>query len=289
MNNYKDTLSSCVLCPNECRINRLVTRSKICKVGKHIQISSYGPHFGEEPELVGFGGSGTIFFTGCNLLCVFCQNYDISHFSNGLEISVERLSEIMISLQSSGCTNINLVTPTHFTLQIIESIKLAKIYGLKIPIVWNSNAYEKVDTLKLLDGFIDIYMPDLKFISAEKSKTYTIAKNYFEFASRAIAEMHRQVGDLIVKNGRAKRGLLIRHLVLPHNQSDTKGVIDFVAEHFGTNTYLNLMSQYYPYYKAQLYPLIKEPIAYSEYISYLVYARRKGFSRPSYLYEEIEP
>jgi len=253
-------------------------------MGAEIVVSSYGPHFGEEPELVGHFGSGTIFFTGCNLLCVFCQNYDISHLREGYGIDEARLAEIMLLLQERGCSNINLVTPTHFTFQIIQAVKSAKIQGLNIPIVWNSGGYEKTDTIKMLEGIVDIYMPDLKFISPEKSKLYTKAGDYFYFASKALMEMHRQASDLVIKNGIARRGLIIRHLVLPNNQSDTKEIIDFIAEEFGKDTYLNLMEQYHPCYRADEYSLLNNHISMKEYESYINYARNRGFHRPEYIF-----
>jgi putative pyruvate formate lyase activating enzyme len=253
-------------------------------MGDNIIIYSYGPHFGEEPELVGYFGSGTIFFSGCNLQCVFCQNYDISHLREGYGIDSNRLAEIMLLLQERGCSNINLVTPTHFTLQIIKSVEFAKNYGLKIPIVWNSSGYEKTDTIKMLEGIVDIYMPDLKFISPEKSKLFTEASDYFAYASQAVMEMHRQAGDLVIKNGIARRGLLIRHLILPSYQSDTSGIIDFVADNLGTGTYLNLMDQYHPCYRADRYPLINMTISREEYKYFVDYARGKGFFRPEYIF-----
>lgn len=282
---FIENLISCDICPHECRIDRTQNSDGICGMGAELEISSYGPHFGEEPELVGFSGSGTIFFTGCNLLCVFCQNYDISHQRNGYKISEGQLSDIMLSLQGQGCCNINFVTPTHFTPHIIHAIEIAKISGLNIPIVWNSSGYEKTETLKKLEGIVDIYMPDLKFVSSEKSRLYSEADDYFSFASRAVIEMHRQVGDLVIRNGRARRGLLIRHLVLPNNQSNTKKIIDFIADNIGCNTYLNLMEQYHPCYLAHKYPQIKDRINYNEYVIYINYAKGKGFCRPGYLFK----
>ncbi len=283
-NKLYEKLASCDICPHECKADRNKKPDGICRMGVELEISSYGPHYGEEPELVGYSGSGTIFFTGCNLLCVFCQNYDISHKRYGSQISEKQLSNIMLDLQEKGCCNINFVTPTHFTPQIIYAIDNAKSTGLTIPIVWNSSGYEKPETIKELEGLVDIYMPDLKFVSSEKSRLYSEANDYFSFASKAIIQMHKQVGDLIIKNGIARRGLLIRHLVLPNNQADTKEIIDFISDNIGCNSYLNLMEQYHPCYMSYKYPKIKNKIGYDEYIPYINYARSKGFYRPEYLF-----
>lgn len=249
-----------------------------------MKIASYGPHFGEEPEIVGYAASGTIFLSGCNLLCAFCQNFDISHIKEGRYIDESSLVRIILEMQAAHFSNINLVTPTQYTPQLINAIDKAKSYGLKIPVVYNCGGYEKVNTLKLWEGLVDIYMPDLKFFSPEKSALYANAEDYFERASKAILEMQRQTGDLEIKNGTATKGLLIRHLVLPNNQSDTKEIIDFVAENLGTNTYLNLMDQYYPSYKASEYPKINGRVDKKEFEEYVQYAKDKGFKRPDYLF-----
>lgn len=266
------------MCPHECKINRYTAQDGICCSGAELKIASYGPHYGEEPELVGISGSGTIFFSGCNLLCVFCQNYDISHLLQGYEVSIRRLADIMLELQDSGCVNINLVTPTHFTIQLVETLNMVKSTGLVIPVVWNSNAYEKVETLKLLNGLVDIYMPDIKFFDAGKSSRYTTAPDYFKIASKAVLEMHRQTGDLIQKNGRAKRGMLIRHLIMPGMTDETLKIIDFIVENLGTNTYLNLMEQYHPSYKAFNYSEINRRITINEYNECVSYAKRKVYT-----------
>ena len=280
-------LSNCKICPHECGVNRN-TGTGICNSDSNIKISSYGPHFGEEPELVGRHGSGTIFFSGCNLLCVFCQNYTISHLNEGFSVSCEELSEIMLNLQARGCHNINFVTATHFTPLILKSIKLAKNSNLKIPVVWNSNCYEKYETIRLLKGYVDIYMPDLKFVMPESGSRYTTAKNYFKTASEAIIEMHNQVGNLVHKNGIATRGLIVRHLVMPDNASNTYRVIDFIADNLGVKTYLNLMAQYHPSYKSYHYKEINRRITESEYMKYVRYAYSKGFRNPSYIYGQTE-
>jgi putative pyruvate formate lyase activating enzyme len=250
-------------------------------------VASYGPHFGEEPELVGYFGSGTIFLSGCNLLCVFCQNYTISHCREGRIYSVSELVDVMLRLQEIGCHNINFVTPTHYAPQLAKAIVEAKSLGLTIPIVYNSSGYDKVDTLRELEGLIDIYMPDLKFVSPEKSEIYTEASDYFTYASAALIEMYRQVGNLVVRNGIARRGLIIRHLILPDNQSDTIEIIDFIAENIGTDVYLNLMDQYYPRYYAYQYPKISRSIIPEEYKYYIDYAKSKGFWNPKYIYSQV--
>ncbi len=278
-------LSNCDICPQDCQINRFENTDGTCGMGSKVRIASYGPHYGEEPEIVGLTASGTIFLSGCNLLCKFCQNCDISHERVGRDIDHYRLAEIMLNLQDSGVSNINFVTPTHFSPQLIKAVLKAKDNGLKIPIVYNSSGYDKVDTLKYWEGLVDIYMPDLKFVDPEKSKKYTEAENYFEIASEAVIEMHRQVGDLLVENETAVRGLLIRHLILPEDQSDTKQIIDFLADKIGTDTYLNLMEQYRPAYKAPEFPLLNRRITSEEYNHFIRYARERGFCRPYYIFE----
>lgn len=286
MNKRTETeLRECNMCPHNCGTDRFETAEGICGMKAEISVSSYGPHFGEEPELVGFGGSGTIFLAGCNLLCVFCQNYTISHYREGYDVSSEGLAEIMLRLQDTGCDNINFVTPTHFTYQIIEAIEIAKNNDLILPIVWNSNAYEKVDTLNLLEGLVDIYMPDLKFYHDPVSKRLVNAKDYFDHASRAVLEMYRQVGDIVIKRGIIKRGLLIRHLVLPENESHTKDIIDFIAEKIGTDVYLNIMDQYRPCYKASKFKEINSFVSPGIFNDHISYAKSKGFKKPDYLYE----
>ncbi|MDQ1265092.1 MAG: Radical protein [Bacteroidota bacterium] len=277
-------LAECDICPQECKVNRIEGECGKCGTDSRIILSSYGPHYGEEPELVGLSSSGTIFFGGCSLLCKFCQNYEISHCREGSFIDEVALSEIMLHLQSRNCNNINLVTPTHFAPQIIKALVIAKNGGLTLPVVYNSGGYDKVDTLKHFDGLIDIYMPDLKFKNEEFSSLYTMSEKYFEYASQAVIEMHRQVGDLVVKNGVARRGMIIRHLVLPDNQSDTREIIEFIADNLGTNTYLNLMDQYMQSYKAHEFPKINRRLNYNEFKSYIEYAKKLGFKHPVYLY-----
>ncbi|MBM2813570.1 MAG: Radical protein [Ignavibacteria bacterium] len=279
-------IKECSLCPHECRIDRTSSRDGKCGMGDIVRIASYGPHFGEEPELVGRGGSGTIFLSGCNLLCRFCQNFEISHYKEGFEITIEELAEIILKLQAQGCSNINFVTPTHFAAQIAQAIIQSRNNGLSIPIVYNCGGYENVETIKLMDGLIDIYMPDFKFFDNYLSGKFTNAKDYFEHASNAIIEMHRQVGDLVIKNGTARRGLLIRHLVMPQCAGDSREIINFIVQNFGKDTYLNLMDQYYPRFRAYEFPEISELISKSDYEQVVSYARKLGFHRPKYIFGE---
>ena len=270
----------CRICPNECMAKRSEGETGECHSTDEVIISSVGPHFGEEPPLVGSMGSGTIFFTNCNLSCEFCQNYDISHLGIGEKITIEDLARSMLKLQQRGCHNINFVTPTHFTPQIVDALLLAVEKGLELPIVYNCGGYESVETLKLLENIIDIYMPDIKYSVDENAFKYSGVKNYWEVATDAIKEMHRQVGDLkISKRGIAKRGLLIRHLVLPNDIAGSKKVIDFVADEISTNTYLNIMDQYRPAYNASKYKKLNRRITPSEYKEVVDYAISKGLMR----------
>lgn len=243
-------------------------------------ISSYGAHFGEERELVGIFGSGTIFLTGCNLHCLYCQNYDISNLNVGYQISIEKFSDIMLALQKGGCHNINFVTPTHFTPQIVEAVALAKEKGLDVPLVYNCGGYEEVDTLKLINGIIDIYMPDIKYSNAHVAKKYSNAPDYPEVAKLALKEMHRQVGDLVIdKDGVAKRGLLVRHLVLPNALAGTKEILHFIATEISKDTYVNIMDQYRPCSKAIDFPEINRMITMDEYRKATSIAKEEGLYR----------
>lgn len=279
----KKMLEECRLCPNECAVNRLNSETGNCHSTYEVLISSYGPHFGEEPELVGLYGSGTIFFTHCNLSCVYCQNYDISHFGIGQKISIDELANIMISLQKRGCHNINLVTPTHFVPQIVEALIIAVEKGLEIPLVYNCGGYESVETLKLLEDIVDIYMPDIKYSDNSIAEQFSGIKNYWNVVKAAVKEMYRQVGDLhIDRKGIAKRGLLIRHLVLPNNLAGSEKVIDFIAEEISKDTYINIMDQYHPAYKAGEYSKLNRPIKNTEYEAVINYALLKGLHRGFY-------
>jgi putative pyruvate formate lyase activating enzyme len=242
-----DIISDCTLCPRKCRVNRIHGKTGICKTGVNAYVSSYNPHFGEEAPLVGSRGSGTIFFTHCNLMCIFCQNYDISHDGYGREISTDQLATIMLDLQSSGCHNINFVSPSHVVPQILDAVEKAAGLGLKIPLIYNTGGYDNVDTLKLLEGVIDIYMPDFKFWDPGIASTACDAEDYPHIARRALMEMHRQVGDLVTDaSGIARHGLIIRHLVLPQGLAGTRNVMKFIAAKISTNSYINIMTQYRP-------------------------------------------
>lgn len=244
-------LEKCALCPRECKVNRIKNEKGYCKSGKNPMISSVSPHFGEEPELVGNSGSGTIFFTNCSLSCVFCQNYDISQQSLGDEITIGELAQHFLYLQKLGCHNINFVTPTHFVPQIVEALKIAIEKGFNLPLVYNSSGYDSLNVIKLCDGIFDIYMPDFKYGNDENAKKYSNAPDYFHIAKEAIKEMHRQTGDLTLdKNGIAQKGLIIRHLVLPNKIAGSFKVIEFILNEISKGTYLNIMDQYRPAYKA---------------------------------------
>ncbi len=273
-------LENCTLCPRDCRVNRLKSEKGYCNGGYLPQVSSYSPHFGEESPLVGRGGSGTIFFTHCNLGCIFCQNYSISHLGEGEEVSPAALSRMMIELQRIGCHNINLVTPSHFVPQILEALLPAIEMGLSVPLVYNSGGYDSLKTLRLLDGVIDIYMPDFKFSSGEVAKKYSNAPDYPEIAKLALKEMHRQVGDLILDDeGIALRGLLLRHLVLPEGLAGTAEVMKFVANEISRNTYVNIMDQYYPCGKIPSDSPLKRRITQKEYDEAILMAIKAGITR----------
>ncbi len=259
-------LSSCEVCPHKCRVNRLKGEQGICRSGEEVMISSYNTHFGEEPPLVGNFGSGTIFFTNCNLKCVYCQNYPISQLGNGNKMSLLGLAKIMLALQKRKCHNINLVTPTHFVPQILKSLKLAIKMGLHIPIVYNTSGYDSVNTLKLLDSVVDIYLPDARYADNEIARKYSSAPNYFKIMKKSLKEMYRQVGDLAVdKTGVARSGLIVRHLVLPGGLSGTKKIMHFIAREISPHTYISLMAQYFPAYQAGQFPPLSRKINKEEY------------------------
>jgi putative pyruvate formate lyase activating enzyme len=269
-------MEPCRLCPRNCRVNRSKDELGFCGIGDKSVVSSAGPHFGEESVLVGYGGSGTIFFAGCNLGCVFCQNFDISHYRNGREVTIEQLAESMLQLQDYGCSNINFVTPTHVIAAIAAGIELARKKGLVLPTVYNSGGYDSVETLKLIEGLIDIYMPDMKYSDSEVAKELSAAPDYPQINRQAIKEMHRQVGDLKIEKGLAKRGLLIRHLVLPNGLAGSFETIDFLAEKVSANTAINVMDQYRPCYKAASYSRINRRPTAEEIEEVRRYADEKG-------------
>jgi len=276
----KAVLGECCLCPRHCGVNRLAGESGKCRVTSQVAVSSYGPHFGEEAPLVGRHGSGTIFFACCNLQCIFCQNYTISHFGEGSVVDNEELARMMLSLQSSGCHNVNLVSPTHVVPYILEALEIAASKGLYLPIVYNSGGYDSVETLKLLDGVVDIYMPDMKYSDEKTAERFSGVKNYPEVNRAAVKEMHRQVGDLrIDEQGVAQRGLLVRHLVLPNGLAGTEAVVRFLAQEVSTNTYLNVMAQYHPCYQAFDIPQLARPVSREEFNETVDLARQQGLHR----------
>ncbi|MEW5724341.1 MAG: radical SAM protein, partial [Thermodesulfobacteriota bacterium] len=276
----RELLRACRVCPRECGVNRLEGELGVCRTGRRALVSSYGPHFGEEDPLVGHHGSGTIFFTHCNLLCLFCQNYDISHEGVGEEAEPEALAGLMVALAGRGCHNINFVTPTHVAPMILEALPHAVEAGLDLPLVYNSGGYDQVETLKLLEGVFDIYMPDFKFWSAQASRKYCEVPDYPERARAALREMHRQVGDLVLdERGVAVRGLLVRHLVMPGNLAGTYEVARFLAEEISPDTYLNVMGQYRPCGRAYEYPELSRALTAGELAEAKQEARRAGLSR----------
>lgn len=271
-----EILYKCTLCGHKCSVNRHYGKKGVCNATSKLKISSYGLHFGEEEPISGYSGSGTIFFSYCNLHCVYCQNYEISQLAEGYEVTEEELAEIMIELQQRGAHNINFVSPTHFLPQIIKSLFLAASNGLNIPVVYNTGGYDNPEVVKLLSGIIDIYMPDMKYADNKNSLKYSSAKNYWEVNTTLVKEMYHQVGELKIKDGVAKEGLLIRHLVLPNNIAGSKKIIDFVCEHLSKEVYFNIMAQYRPCYKAYNYPELNRRITYEEYNEVVEYAMLKG-------------
>jgi putative pyruvate formate lyase activating enzyme len=276
----EERFSPCRLCPHRCGVRRRDGESGKCNLGAEILVASAGPHFGEESPLVGAGGSGAIFFSSCNLACVFCQNYEISHFRRGEEVTPRELSQVMLRLQRMGCHNINLVTPTHVIAGVVRALVHGASSGLSIPLVYNCGGYESVETLRLLEGIVDIYMPDIKYSSSGEALQYSGVPEYWERVQEAILEMHRQVGDLkLDSRGIAERGLLIRHLVMPGGLAGTNRVLDFIASRVSGSSYVNVMDQYRPCFKAQRIPELSRPITRSEYLEAAAHARRLGLTR----------
>jgi putative pyruvate formate lyase activating enzyme len=275
-----EILSECRLCPRHCGVNRTEGELGYCRAGSDLMISSVFPHFGEEAPLVGYRGSGTIFLTHCNLRCLFCQNYDISHLGRGEKASLSQLANYMIRLQDMGCHNINFVTPTHYVPQIVASLPEAIELGLRIPLVYNCSGYESLTVTKLLDGIIDIYMPDAKYAGEEPAKKFSNAPDYPDVLKEVLKEMHRQVGDLQMdENGIAQRGLLIRHLVMPGNLGGTEDLMQFIAKEISQDSYVNVMQQYRPEYRSRDYPELSRRITYEEYLEAVKVARRFGLHR----------
>jgi len=273
-------LSNCDICPRKCGVDRIAGEVGICGVGERVWVSSYGPHHGEEDPLRGVNGSGTIFFSGCNLNCLYCQNADISQKLTGMEISTRELANLMLELQGKGCHNINLVSPTHVVPQIAEAIYLAAVDGLTLPVVYNSGGYDSLQTLQYLDGIIDIYMPDMKYSDEKVGRDLSDIPSYPAVNQKAVLEMHRQVGDLKISgDGVAERGLLIRHLVLPNGLAGSQQVLRFIAEKISVDTYLNIMDQYRPAYQAYRKIDINRRITRAEYTDIIHYAESLGMTR----------
>ena len=270
--------SPCTVCPRRCAVRRDEGELGFCGIGAAPVISSIAPHFGEERVLVGAGGSGTIFFSGCNLGCVFCQNHDISHERLGRSVSVEQLASGMLELQRAGCANVNFVTPTHMAAPIAAAILQARELGLTIPTVYNTGGYDSVETLRLLDGLVDIYMPDMKYADAAVAEELSAARDYPQVSFAAVQEMHRQVGDLQVEGGLATRGLLVRHLVLPENLAGSEQIVDFLAAKVSPRTTINVMGQYRPCYRAEAHARINRLPTREEITTARQYAIDRGLT-----------
>ena len=275
-----DILSRCNLCPRNCLVDRHHGELGLCRTGDSPVVSSYMPHFGEEDPLVGRHGSGTIFFTHCNLYCLFCQNYEISHGGGGEEITLADLAAAMLYLQKRGCHNINFVTPSHQVYQILAALPLAIAGGLNVPLVYNTGGYDALETLRLLDGVVDIYMPDFKFWDPRVAQDLCQAEDYPEIARQAVKEMHRQVGDLALdEDGVARRGLLVRHLVLPDGLAGTREIMDFLAREISPHTYVNVMGQYRPCGRAGEHPSLRKFLTALEHEQAQQQAREAGLTR----------
>jgi putative pyruvate formate lyase activating enzyme len=276
----RKALSSCTLCPRQCRVDRTAGETGFCRTAGQALVASYNAHFGEEAPLVGRNGSGTIFFAHCNMLCNFCQNFEISHGGEGWAVNDRQLADIMLELQAMGCHNINFVTPSHVVPQILAALIPAAENGLNIPLVFNSGGYDSVETLRLLDGIVDIYMPDFKFWDSDIAAQTCQAPDYPEVAQMAVAEMHRQVGDLTISDtGLAQRGLLVRHLVLPRGLAGTRHVMRFLATRISKDTYVNLMPQYRPCGRAREIPALSDALTAQDFKQALREAEEEGITR----------
>jgi putative pyruvate formate lyase activating enzyme len=271
-------LEACDICARRCGVNRrLSSEGAGCHTGGRVWVSSYGPHFGEEDPLVGSGGSGTIFFTWCNLRCQFCQNYEISQAGDGREVEPDEIARMMLDLQAQGCHNINLVSPSHVVPQVLAGLLLAAEAGLRLPLVYNTGGYDSLETLALLDGIVDIYMPDMKYADAVVARRYSGVSGYPEVNRAAVQEMHRQVGDLTMdERGVAKRGLLVRHLVLPEGLAGTAETVRFLRGEVSPHTHINVMQQYRPCYRAHDLPPLDRPVTRAEYVVALRLAEEAG-------------
>lgn len=281
--NLRARYADCDLCAYECYVDRTNGHHGTCQVDDTAYVSSYFPHFGEEDCLKGYNGSGTIFLANCNMKCVFCQNFETSHQAKGDPASPERIAEMALELEAKGCHNINFVSPTHHSPHLVEAIKIARDNGLELPIVWNCGGYERPEILEQLDGIVDIYMPDVKWADDESAAKYSKAPNYWSNIKDSVREMHRQVGDLRLNNvGLATGGLLVRHLVMPDHVASAKRVMEFLAEQISETTYVDIMAQYQPYYKAkteEFYDEINREITGDEYKDVVSHARDIGLSR----------
>jgi putative pyruvate formate lyase activating enzyme len=297
-----ELLRSCHVCPRDCKVNRLDNKTGVCKSGRLARVTSAFTHFGEEDCLRGWNGSGTIFFSWCNLRCVFCQNFETSQQGEGVEVTASQLAEIMLRLQSTGCHNINFVTPEHVVPQILEALLIAINRGLRLPLVYNTSSYDSMDSIQLMDGVIDIYMPDFKLWDSQHSLRYLLARDYSDAARRVIKAMHEQVGELRVdENGLALRGVIVRHLVMPGLLEDTGKIVRWLAGELSPDTYVNVMDQYYPAWKAKTEPKfsdINREIYRSEFEQALACAQEAGLwrldsrwrlVRPRFEFVEIPP
>jgi putative pyruvate formate lyase activating enzyme len=276
----REHLERCDLCARGCHVNRLLsTKGAVCSTGERATVYSSGPHHGEERPLSGWRGSGTIFFSWCSLACVFCQNWEISHRGEGREVTAEELADLMLGLQETGCHNINFVTPSHVVAQILSAVLIAAGKGLRLPLVWNSGGYDSLEALALLDGVIDIYLPDMKFADSEVARKYLGVRDYAEVNRQVVKEMHRQVGDLVLDAGIARCGLLVRHLVLPENLAGTDRILTFLASEISPDTYVNLMDQYRPCYRADEFPPLDRRPTPAEMATARSVARELGLRR----------
>ena len=276
----REILRNCMLCGWHCGKDRLAGKLGVCRTSDVARVSSYGPHMGEEDPLRGRRGSGTIFFTRCNMHCQFCQNHEISHTDNGDLVDAHGLAQMMLNLQNLGCHNINLVSPTHVQPQILAAVLVAAQAGLRLPLVYNTGGYDTIEALQILDGVVDIYMPDMKYASAQIARYYSKIPNYPEVNQAAVKEMHRQVGELIISElGLAQRGLIIRHLVMPNSLAGTAAIVKFIAQEISPHTYMNLMDQYRPAYRARQFSRINRIVSHQEYEAAVLAARSAGLSR----------
>ncbi|MFO8051634.1 MAG: 4Fe-4S cluster-binding domain-containing protein [Thermoplasmatota archaeon] len=273
-------LGSCDICPRNCHVDRTANQTGFCLIGKDSVVSSYGPHLGEERPLVGAKGSGTVFFSGCNMGCRYCQNHEISQKLSGSRLDADGLADVFLFLQASKCHNVNLVSPSHMVPQILKALERACRKGFRLPLVYNTGGYDSIKTLKLLDGVVDIYMPDMKYSDSGVAERLSLVKDYPATNRESVKEMHSQVGDLFIgRDGLAKRGVMVRHLVLPNGLSGTRGVVDFLAKEVSKDTYVNIMDQYRPEYKAMDHAGMGRMVTREEYLSALDAAKSAGLHR----------